>query len=489
MADGDSVESTETVELEEEPLVKQTESPEAQTLSPRGVKFAICASHALSTWSERTWAFAVGLIFLEIYKDSLFFVSLFGLVQALASILFSPSVGMYIDRAPRLKAVCVFYFLQNMGLVLAALASLVLLSNKANPSGTTGTLSALAVVAFGIWSRAGTMGGTIAIEKDWTKALTGTNSQELAKLNSTLKMIDLICLIIAPIVSGVLMSYCSMTVAVVQILLYNLVAWFPEVALLKYAVSRAPQLRIKQKPTIDDMDDAAATLTKRIWMYCTSLKEGFRLYFQQASVLASLSLAVLHLTVLSFGILMTAYLKWLGLSEAKLSLYRGAAALTGVMGAKAFPYLHGRYGLRISGFLSNAFFLTCILLGALPDIGNLIFPISSSIRFNFLVGAIAVSRFGLWVFDLSVSQIIQEWVDETQLGRVSAFQQLLENAFTVVIFIGGLIAPHPQDFVWLMLSSVIAVSISFILFLLFLTKSRFKALTRPQELEMTNDPL
>jgi len=479
MSDQDS---TETVELEEVPLVKsQNDTP----VAPRGVKLAICASHALSTWSERTWAFAVGLIFLEIYDD-LFFVSLFGLVQALASVLFSPSVGVYIDKTPRFRAVCVFYFLQNVGLVLAALACLVLLYNKMNPSGVTGTLSALAVVIFGILSRVGTMGGTIAIEKDWTKALTGTNSRELAKLNSTLKMIDLICLIVAPIVSGFLMSYCSMSVAAIQILLYNLVAWFPEVALIRYAVSHAPQLAIKSKTVTDELEDKPP-LMKRVVKYGMSLVEGFKLYFRQACVLASLSLAVLHFTVLSFGILMTAYLKWLGLSEAGLSLYRGFAAATGVLGAKAFPLFHRLCGLRLSGFLSIAFFLTCILLGALPDIGNLIISISSTLRFNFLVWAIAISRFGLWVFDLSVSQIIQEWVDQSELGRVSATQQLLENVFTVFIFVGGLAAPNPQDFVWLMLISVSAVVSSFTLFSCFLMKSKSVSTSPQREIELAEE--
>jgi hypothetical protein len=48
--------------------------------------------------------------------------------------------------------------------------------------------------------------------------------------------------------------------------------------------------------------------------------EGWSLYFKQQMWLAALSLALLHLTVLSLGLLMTAYLKWQGLSEAELSL-------------------------------------------------------------------------------------------------------------------------------------------------------------------------
>ena len=485
-----SHESAESIDLEEEPLVKKEETEETvnEPLLPSGrVRFALCASHALSTWSDRTWSFAVGLIFIEIYKRSLFYVSLFGLVQALTSVLLSPSIGVYIDKTPRFRAVCTFYFIQNIGLVLAALASMLLLWRHAHPSGPVGTFASLAIVAFGTMSSIGTMGGTIAIEKDWTKALVGTQSQELAKLNSTLKTIDLICLIVAPIFSGVLMNVFSMRVAVIEIFLYNLVAWFPEVALVRYVTNHAPQLAKAESGTKDEIMDREP-FGKRVVNYGRSLVEGFQLYFKQSCVLATLSLSVLHLTVLSFGILMTAYVKWLGLSEVGLSLYRGLGALTGVLGARFFPRFHARFSLRTTGILSNSFFLCCVLLGALPSIANMIAPVSETVRFNFLVWAIAISRFGLWLFDLSVTQILQEWVEEGQLGRVCATQRLLENVFTLLIFVGGIAASRPEQFIWLMIISVGAVTTSFILFSLFLMKSRYVVLAaEPQEIEMAND--
>lgn len=46
-------------------------------------------------------------------------------------------------------------------------------------------------------------------------------------------------------------------------------------------------------------------------------------YFSQGVTPAALALALLYLTVMSFGTLMTAYLKWRGMAEAELSIYRG----------------------------------------------------------------------------------------------------------------------------------------------------------------------
>lgn len=67
---------------------------------------------------------------------------------------------------------------------------------------------------------------------------------------------------------------------------------------------------------------------------------GLATYFEQSIWPAALALALLYLTVLSLGLLMTAYLKWQGMTEAVLSLYRGAGAVSGLLATVAFPPIH-----------------------------------------------------------------------------------------------------------------------------------------------------
>ena len=67
---------------------------------------------------------------------------------------------------------------------------------------------------------------------------------------------------------------------------------------------------------------------------------GWATYFKQSVWPAALALALLYLTVLSLGLLMTAYLKWQGMTEAVLSLYRGAGAVSGLLGTVVFPPIH-----------------------------------------------------------------------------------------------------------------------------------------------------
>ena len=47
------------------------------------------------------------------------------------------------------------------------------------------------------------------------------------------------------------------------------------------------------------------------------------------------------------GLLMTAYLKWRGMLETTLSLYRAAGALAGIGATLCFPGLHARLGMLL----------------------------------------------------------------------------------------------------------------------------------------------
>ena len=71
---------------------------------------------------------------------------------------------------------------------------------------------------------------------------------------------------------------------------------------------------------------------------------GWGVYFQQRLWPAAFALALLYLTVLSLGLLMTAYLKWQGMTEAELSLYRGAGAISGLLSTLVFPPVHNKAG-------------------------------------------------------------------------------------------------------------------------------------------------
>jgi Ferroportin1 (FPN1) len=86
----------------------------------------------------------------------------------------------------------------------------------------------------------------------------------------------------------------------------------------------------------------------------TSAHSPWSAYMHSPVALAAVALALLYLTVLSFGLLMTAYLKWRGMSEAELSIYRGLGAIAGLSATVAFPSLRRKAGaILLHCYLSN----------------------------------------------------------------------------------------------------------------------------------------
>jgi iron-regulated transporter 1 len=62
-------------------------------------------SHALSAWNSRSFEFGAFLFLANIYPNTLLPASVYALARAASAALLSPWLGLYIDRADRLKAV------------------------------------------------------------------------------------------------------------------------------------------------------------------------------------------------------------------------------------------------------------------------------------------------------------------------------------------------------------------------------------------------
>jgi iron-regulated transporter 1 len=146
-----------------------------------------------------------------------------------------------------------------------------------------------------------------------------------------MKRIDLTCLIASPIMVGLLMQRGGgppMAAATLAVLLWNVASWPAEVALLSYAQRRSPALAAdRDVPAAvaapGDIDAPAARGGGGIAAALRAQLDAWALYARQPAAAAALALALLYLTVMSWGTLMTAYLKALGMPEAELAAYRG----------------------------------------------------------------------------------------------------------------------------------------------------------------------
>lgn len=87
-----------------------------------------------------------------------------------------------------------------------------------------------------------------------------------------------------------------------------------------------------------------------------------------------------------------------------------------------------------------------------------------------LVAGVVASRTGLWIFDLAVTQLVQERVDKKQIGIVSGLQSSLSACFETLSFLAGIYFADPELFYWLMLGSLGLVSTAFTFYAMFAIK-------------------
>lgn len=63
-----------------------------------------------------------------------------------------------------------------------------------------------------------------------------------------------------------------------------------------------------------------------------------------------------------------------------------------------------------------------------------------------LIAGVCASRVGLWVFDIAVTQMMQEYIPNGVRGVVGGVQQSLNAFFNLLSYALGIVFPNPRDF-------------------------------------------
>ena len=196
--------------------------------------------------------------------------------------------------------------------------------------------------------------------------------------------------------------------------------------------------------------------------------------------------------MLSFGPLATAYLNWRGLGEVELAAWRGVGAAAGIAATAAFPRIRSGLGSDAAGALGIGSQFLCLLVGCLaaflpPSLSSFaaVSPPRASASSSassaaaaaavggtggssgpggarLLAASLALSRFGLWLFDLFASQNLQERVPRGQLGAVNGVQSTLQASLGALSFAAGLVISKPSSFWVLAVGSLGAVSLALV---------------------------
>lgn len=77
-----------------------------------------------------------------------------------------------------------------------------------------------------------------------------------------------------------------------------------------------------------------------------------------------------------------------------------------------------------------------------------------------LIAGVCASRIGLWVFDISTTQLFQLHVDEEVRGLVGGVQQSLNALFGMFSFVLGILIPDPAYFHYYVSVGYVSVGLS-----------------------------
>ena len=378
-------------------------------------------------------------------------MSAYGLLDDAARAASGGALGRYVDVAERRTAATRLYALQHACVALSCAAAALAFHTTGGARAFLATL----VIAAGSLGGVGASGSSLSVEREWTKALCGDDADALATLNARMRAVDLSCLLLAPIGAAALLQFAGPVVGVLCFAVYNAVAYWPECRLLAAAQHAAPAL---QQPRVTAQPQPSAAPAPEVTAPASplnGLRDAWAVYASQPVFPAAFALALLYLTVLSLGFLMTAYLHWRGVSDVTISIFRAFGAATGLAATVAFPPAARRVPLPTLGAAAIAFQLAWLLIGVLP---TALSAAPSTPLLRLLMAGIALSRFGLWATDLACSQLLQDGVAPEQLGTVNGVQGALCAALEMCSFLAGLLVHRYERFNVLMLASCVSVA-------------------------------
>merc|ERR1719427_2502656 len=460
---------------------------------------------------------------LELHKESLRLTATYGLVIAASVILFGASIGRWIDKTRRLTAAKTFLTIQNSAVSICALLLAGFISYKseideANLSLVTGAVSVGAIILASI-ARLASSGTNIIIQKDWIVVIAGDDTDLLAKMNSILRTIELTTYMLAPAAAGQLFTFFGFGFTGVFIAGWNIVSVCLEYILLAMIYKKYPALAKKrnkhsesesQEPALGDESDANEENSENgDTNALREAYEGWKTYMNHPVMKAGVGLACLYMTILRYENITYWNCLMQGVPHAALGVLVGISALVGVAGSLAYPYLRNRVGIERTGLLGMFLLVSCsslavvsaFLPGSPMDLSFFLnngsasfleqnisslsdvevtserswtepeFWLSYASVLVFLTGII-LARFGLWVVDLTINQLLQEKVAEDVRGVVNGVQDSLNNTLDLLKCVLVIILPAQETFALLIFASFIPVNFGWLMYALYSRSQR-----------------
>ncbi len=421
----------------------------------------------LSCFSDRLWDFGFPILLASSDPThALFVAALVMLSSQVASFIFSPHLGLLLEGSDKFKALCFAVVGQNGSTVVLSTA---LIMSEYNW---------FFYVLTAFFSSAATLSSTcerVILTQEWAPLLMeGKSDVEMAAYNARIRQVYLVTKIVAPLVAGSTFSVLSSTVASLAFICgWNVVSCILELYLLHDIWKALPKLQQKKKnssPATSDVDDSRSKSSSSAAAASSSSSSIIRvanIFLSHALLPCMMAYSLLFATVLCPGSLLHLHLLSAhGVSETSLAFFQAACSSCGVIGTFLLVQFMSVTGWKIekSAGLFMFFQVSCLWIAC-----------SSLWIFNLplvFLAFLAMSRVGLWGFDVAHLQIMQlGLVDSPHRALISTVQTGLCDLFSLFVAIPALWWSSQKAVEALMISSLAAVSTSLVLFCVWLSRA------------------
>ncbi|OQS01940.1 Ferroportin (FP) Family [Thraustotheca clavata] len=391
-------------------------------------------SHFLTSWSDRMWQFALPLLTAQLFPSTLLPVVLFPLSTYSTLIIAMPLLGKFVDCTDRWVVIRTGV-LSLLITVLLSSASFVALQNVL---GTQPWLEYFFLICTCLFAAIGQTFSnllTLSIEKDWVIELAGISHKPLEVWNTTIRQIDLVARLVAPMTFMMLRGLDSDFKVPILFWVGLITLWHILLTPLMYTTLLdiyifCPSLedKPKSKPTVE-LSRSYFSLWKQ--------------YINHPTFLISISFCMLYMTVIrDGGPITSAYFTMRGISSTNIGIILGMSAAMGFLGTMLFPYLlkHLRSVEKVGTITIWVYFFTL-----LPSVIFVFWP-ESTAAVQILVFSIIASRITLWLTDLAQTQLMQQWVFVDQRGTINALQHTANKLCYLFILLLEAIFSDPKQF-------------------------------------------
>merc|ERR1712038_1840276 len=217
--------------------------------------------------------------------------------------------------------------------------------------------------------------------------------------------------------------------------------------------------------------------------YIRETLNGWKLYYGHEVRNAGIGLALLYMTVLGFDNITYGYVIMQGIPEAILGGVVAISALVGVIGSATYPILRKWLGLEKTGFLGmlllvsmSSLSVASVFVPTSPFWNNFedqrfdVFKTSGYTSVIVLLTGITTARYGLWIVDLSITQILQERVEEHRRGVINGVQDSMNNTLDLLKCVLVICLPRQESFGILILLSFASISTGWLFYTTYFCK-------------------